>query len=383
MKIDIFDTIIKRRKSVLALGPESSGNFSIYNRGKIYYCQLSKDLLDERSFSRFKKTMSDLLKRETIKPDVILTDLHPRYRTSVWGKELARGFGVKNIEVQHHLAHIFSSLGDKIIQDPSYEIPEIFYGIACDGTGFGFDGKIWGGEVFQVKNEKLKVKSIKRTGRLENQILIGGDLAIKEPARMLTSILKKFLDKKKVYGYVKKYYSPNHFKVLCNQAESGFNCLETSSTARILDAAAILLGFSKNARDEKHGPVLALAKNSTRPYKLQPKIIYDREEKKYILLTTPLFEYLLKNMEKDKGRLAATVQSYLARGLYGLVKKIYDKQNNLHDTYFSGGMADNKIMSDYLSSHGFYLSKKIPRGDAGISFGQVIYYLAGANRSLE
>ena len=217
-------------------------------------------------------------------------------------------------------------------------------------------------------------------GHLENQIMIGGDLAVQEPARMLVSILSKFLDKKEVYNFVKKYYSTNQFEVLCNQLTAKFNCQETSSTARVLDAVSVLLGFSENIRNKKHGPVLALEKSSSQPYNFAPKIVFDDKGKKYILLTTPLFEYLIKNIGKNKSRLAATAQMYLAKGLGEIVEKI--RNTSKSESFFSGGMADNKIMSDCLSAQGFYLSKKIPRGDAGLSFGQLAYYLSGFSKSL-
>lgn len=378
MKAEIFETKLSDNKEILALGPESSGNFSVFQRGKIFFCRSGMDLLDEKNFDIFKKSVFSFLRKERIKPDVILTDLHPRYRTTKLGEKLAQKFGAKNIGVQHHVAHIFSSVSDKLVLNLSYKIPDLFYGIACDGTGFGLDGKIWGGEVFQVESEKSKVKSIKRMGHLENQILIGGDLATREPARMLISILDKLLNKKEIYSFVKKYYSQNQFEVLYNQLQAKFNCQKASSTARVLDAVSVLLGYSGNIRNQKHSPSLALEKNSTRPYIFAPKIIFDAKEEKFVLLTTPLFEYLLKNISKDKKRLAATAQIYIAKGLAEIAKK--DKKTEKYNYFFSGGMADNKIMSGYLKLQGFYLSKKIPRGDAGLSFGQLICYLSRANK---
>jgi hydrogenase maturation protein HypF len=367
---------------VLALGPESSGNFSVYHEGKIYFYQTGMDLIDEKNFTLFKKSVLGFLRKEKIKPDIILTDLHPWYRTMVWGKELARKFKAKNIKVQHHIAHIFSAIGDRIIRNSKFlpgllrdskragKIRNSIFGVACDGTGYGLDGKIWGGEVFKFQISNFKIRNINRIGHLENQILIGGDLTVQEPARMLISVLSNFLEKGKVFGFVKKYYSHNAFEVIYNQLRDKFNCQETSSTARVLDAVSVLLGFSDNKRGEKHGPVFALEKNSTASYKLDPKIILDQKEKKYILLTTPLFEFLLKNVKKNKRCLAATAQLYLAKGLYGIVKKYA-----IHNTYFAGGMANNRIMADYFALQGVYSSKKIPRGDAGLSFGQIVYYL--------
>jgi len=433
---------IDKKDAIIALGAESTGNFCVYDKGKIYFSEDFGDLLDEKNWENYKKIVLKYLKDNKIKPQIILTDLHPSFYTTLWGKQLAQKYKAKHIPIQHHHAHIFSAIGDKIIQNTKYQLPDTIYGIACDGTGYGLDGKIWGGEIFQVKSSKLKVKSISRMGHLENQTLIGGDLAVKEPARMLISILDKVFSassspvigrrcpvlrtvegtserekKKKIYNIVKKHYSHNEFELLHNQLQQKFNCLETSSAGRILDAASLLLGFCRNSRNYKHEPIDLLEKNSTKPYAdLKPKITSIKfadsslenskfeidskfnpakrdQNSKFILDTTDLFKYLIRNLHKDKKRLAATAQLYLAEGIYEILQNIQNTKYKIQNTFFAGGIANNKIISDYLTSKGIYVSKKIhpvkfersetgkavfngvPRGDAGLSFGQVLYYL--------
>jgi hydrogenase maturation factor HypF (carbamoyltransferase family) len=95
-----------------------------------------------------------------------------------------------------------------------------------------------------------------------------------------------------------------------------------------------------------------------------------------ILDTTFLFEYLVKNLHKDKKRLAATAQLYIAEGLYEIIKKnIPNTRYQILNTFIAGGIANNKIISAYLISKNAYTSDTIPRGDAGLSFGQIAYYL--------
>ncbi len=363
--MDVFNIPIKDSKIILALGPESAGNFSVYKNGKTYFSEDFGDLLDDKNFQKFKKAVLQHLKKNKIKLDIILTDLHPLYKTTAWGGELAEKFKAKHVNIQHHLAHIFSAVGERIMPDTKCKIPNTIIGIACDGTGYGSDGKIWGGEIFKFKIQNSKFK-IERIGHLENQIMIGGDLAVKEPARMLISILDKFLEKDDVCKFVKKYYSRNQFELLYNQLQQNFNCQETSSTGRILDAVSILLGFAENKRNYKHEPIDLLEKNSAKPYKNLELRIRNQE-----LSTTHLFQYLTKNLNKDKNCLAATAQLYLAEGLY----KICQRPKFKGQIYLGGGIANNKIISSYLKSKGAITNKKIPRGDAGLSFGQIIYYL--------
>ncbi|MDO8240863.1 MAG: hypothetical protein Q7T51_02710 [Candidatus Moranbacteria bacterium] len=397
----VFNYPQKNKQQILALGPESNGNFSVFSYNKIYFSEDFGDLLKDTNFNEYQHELNKFLRKNKIKPDIILTDLHPLYKTTILGKDLAKKYKAKHIQIQHHIAHIFSAVGEKALQTTNYKLPPKFCGIALDGTGYGTDGKIWGGECFAISNlqfpisndkiSKQKIK-IERIGSLENQVMIGGELAIQEPARMLISILDKITrykiqDTRKsqisnlksqkdfIYSFVKKYYSVQEFEVLYNQLQQNFNCIETSSCGRVLDAVSILLGFCKNERKHKHEPILKLEANSTKPYlDIKPKIEMPERvishRSSVILNTTCLFEYLIKNLHKDKKRLAATAQLYIAEGLAVGVKPLQ------LPIFLAGGIANNKIISEYLISKGAYVNKKIPRGDAGLSFGQIIFYLA-------
>lgn len=429
----------KKNIRILALGAESAGVFAIYKNGDIFVSENFGDLLEEANFLKYKKAVLSYLKKEKVNLDVILTDLHPLFKTMAFGQDLAEKYRIPHIKVQHHIAHVFSSVGDKIIHNTKYMIPNTFTGIAMDGTGYGLDGNIWGGEVFRIKilNPKIQIPNksqnpnskiqILRIGSLEEQIMIGGDLAIKEPARMLVAIFAKSKDqnpktkainqnlkiiktKNDIYLYVKKFYTRNEFELLYNQLEQGFNCQITTSAGRILDAVSVLLGYAGNERKFKHEATKLLEKNSTKPYNDLESRITNHESRK-VLDTTYLFEYLLKNIKRDKKRLAATAQLYIARGFYKIVKNAQNTKYQIPNTYLAGGMANNKIISSYLEKRGVYpntqkaptvkpwiidglksrgskegqghtrmgvgvyLSKKIPRGDEGIAVGQIVYYL--------
>lgn len=396
-----------KTKTILALGAESAGNFCVYNKGEFYHSPDFGDLLDGANFENFQKEVFAHLKKNKLKPNIILTDLHPDFKTTLWGKELAKKYKAEFIQIQHHLAHIFSAVGEHLGTNWDALLPsDDFIGIACDGTGYGFDENIWGGEVFsfsktksKIINNKLQITNkcqssnfkIQRIGHLENQTLIGGDLTIREPARMLISILNKFLPKDKIYNFVKKYYSKQEFEVLYNQLQQNFNCQETSSAGRILDAVSLLLGFCGNERKYKHEAINLLEKNSigTEAYRdIEPIIEHtiasrklpNREEYiegNYTLSTTTLFEYLIKSLSegKDKKRLAVTAQLYIAKGLYEIIAKSSIDNSQPPIIFAGGGLTNNKIILEYFESKGVIINKKKLRGDAGISFGQICYYL--------
>ncbi|EKD58428.1 MAG: hypothetical protein ACD_56C00128G0003 [uncultured bacterium] len=372
---------MENNEVVVALGAESAGNFSIYKNGIVYFSEDFGDLLDDQNFKKYQKELSNFLTKNKIRPTVILSDLHPLFRTTVLAKQFAKKYKANHIPVQHHIAHIFSAIGDHIVELGTRNVKRNVIGIACDGTGYADDGSIWGGEIFSIQHAECNIQNT-RIGHLENQILIGGEKAISEPARVLMAILSKFLDKSIVNSHVKKFYTKNEFEVLYSQLQQNFNCIETSSTARILDAVSVLLGFSKNERLSKHGPVQLLEQNSTKPFNnLKPKIEYKVIGHRSLasLNTTYLFEYLIKNNPpaggKDKKRLAATAQKYIADGLVEMIKNLQPATCNLQPVFFAGGMANNKIISSILKKQGVYISKKIPPGDAGISVGQLFYYL--------
>ncbi len=388
----ILNIPLQKNKIILALGAESAGNFSVYSNKAIYLSEDFGDLLDDKNFKKYKATLEIFLRKNQLRPNIVLTDLHPNYITTILGKNLAKKFKADYLQIQHHLAHIFSQIGNNFIQNNKIQTPNTIYGLALDGTGYGTDGKIWGGEVFKISSLKMQTT---RIGHLENQIMIGGELAIKEPARILISILSNFQKKESIYSYVKKYYTKNQFELLFNQLEQNFNCIETSSTGRILDAISVLLGFAKNQRTYKHEATHLLEKNSTIPYKdFRPKII-KKSKTKLILDTTYILKYILKyipgnvngNIPRDPKRLAATAQIYIIQGLEEIVKNyalktVHQKKNskNKQQLILSGGISNNKIISNYFNKKKSNdsteaLDSIIPRGDAGISLGQIIFWL--------
>lgn len=394
---------IIKKKGILSLGAESVGRFCFYDNGNIFISEDFGDILDESNFMIYKNAVLKYIR--TNKPDVILTDLHPLYNSALLGEELSKKLKMPVVKVQHHLAHIFSAIGDRIINDTEYLLPDTFLGIAMDGTGYGLDGHIWGGEVFQIKREKIKVKNenaelkidktqaldIIRIGHLEEQVMIGGDLAVREPARMLIAILAKIkIENEKlktkdkntkiiktyddIYHYVRKYYNHNEFELLYNQLEQNFNCQKTTSTGRILDAVSVLLGFAGNKRNFKHEATRILEENSSIPYD-DCELRFTNCDLRIILDTTHLFKYILDNIHNKKKRLAATAQLYIAKGLYNIAENGINNKHKPSNIYSAGGMTKNKIISGYLMKKDVYLSKTIPRGDEGVAFGQLVYYL--------
>jgi len=338
-------------RQVLALGAEMNNSFCVYKDGKAILSQFLGDTSNEAAFAHYIKTLNKFLEFTKTKPDVVLADLHPEYNTSRFAESIASRYGAELKRVQHHAAHGFSVAAENNLNE--------FSAIVCDGLGFGADGTLWGGEVFDES---------KRIGHLEEQFQLGGDSAAIFPGKMLFSVLRKFLSFKETRELVQNF-KENELSVLEKQLSEQFNCIETTSCGRILDSASVLLGFCQE-RTYDGRPAMLLEANSSTPLELKPVV------EKNILKTTPLFEFLVANLDKDKRKLAATVQQYLAEGLYSIAEKT-KKQ-----AVFSGGCAYNKIMSEFLIGKGVLVNEKVPSGDGGISFGQLAFHSADSRNNI-
>ena len=346
------DIPFKNRIGVLALGAEMRSTFCFAKDGIATISADTGNTSDSDVFVHYLRDLKDFIRQNKIRPDIVACDLHPSYNTSRYAEQLSRKLGVPLVRVQHHLAHAYSVAAEKNLNS--------FSAIICDGLGYGTDGKLWGGEVFR-NNE--------RVGHLEEQYQLGGDSATLYPAKFLYSILSKFMDGAEIQEVMSSFFSSQDMYLLKKQLDQKFNCPVTTSCGRILDAASVLLGFCER-REYEGSPAIILEKNSTEPYKLEPVINGN------ILMTTPIFKFLISNIEKDRRRLAATVQQYLAKGLLEIAKK------HGSNVLFSGGCAYNKIMSNLLLEEGVYINEKVPRGDGGVSYGQAAYVLANPGNDI-
>lgn len=336
-------------KTILALGAEMNNTFALCDaNGRLTMSQHMGNTANVVALDRYKSSIANFLNYTHAVPDLIVRDLHPSYNTSLYATVLATQFGVPVIAVQHHRAHVYAVALEHQLDD--------FVGIACDGLGYGEDGNIWGGEVF---------KNGERIGHLETQVQLGGDAAARYPHRMLYGILRKFLSQQESASYIAKQFSDQEIRILEQQLTARFNAPLTTSTGRVLDAAAALLGLcSERTYDGR--PAMTLEAHSSEPYACAP-IITDG-----ILMTTPLFEFLIKNFDKDRARLAATVQHYIAEGLFAIAA------NEQKPIVWAGGCAYNRTMTTFMLEHGVLINKEIPPGDGGISAGQIAVALLGS-----
>ncbi|MBN1860757.1 MAG: carbamoyltransferase HypF [Candidatus Thermoplasmatota archaeon] len=341
-------------KDTIAVGAELNNVICTAKKNKCYLSQYIGDTSSYETYNFLKETIEKLIHLSRVKPQIVTCDLHPQYNSTILASEVARKYKASLIPIQHHKAHVASVAAERHITD--------YIGIAMDGLGYGDDGQLWGGEIFSVSGGNI----FTRIGHLEEQPQLGGDSAALYPKKMLFGILSKMLSEEEMINlrlFTKKD-SLIYLKLLNNRR----NIPLTTSTGRILDAASALLGLCEE-RTYDGRPAMLLESSATTPLEFEP--IFSKEQGRKILMTTPLFEFLLKN-KKDRGRLAATTQMYIAKGLF-LIAKNASKKKGL-PIVFSGGVAYNRMISGYMLSHGVLGHKELPAGDGCICYGQT--YLA-------
>lgn len=338
-------------KDTIAVGAELNNVVAAVKKNKCYLSQYIGETSKVETFDFLKKTIDTFVKLTRLEPSIIACDLHPEYNSSFYARELAERYSSDLIQIQHHKAHVASVAAEHGLLD--------YVGIAIDGLGYGEDGSIWGGEIFNVKNGN----DFSHVGHLQEQPQLGGDSATVFPKKMLFGILSTILDEKELIDL--KLFNKSDSKIFLNVLKSGFNVPFTSSAGRILDAVSALLGVC-DQRTYDGRPAMLLESIATKPMNFDPVIT--RSKSKDVLMTAPLFEFLLDNIDKDKGKLAATGQMYLAKGLFEIADK-YQKPIVL-----SGGVAYNSMISSFMIDQGVFVNKDIPSGDGGICYGQA--YLA-------
>ena len=360
------------KKPVIAFGALLQNTGAIAFENKVILTQFIGDCDDFNTLidlDRYLRTLINMYKIN-VKESILVCDLHPEYTTTKLAEEWSSEYGIPLIKVQHHWAHIVSTMADR-------GITEEVIGIAIDGIGYGIDRQIWGGEVMICTYSNFE-----RIGHLKYVKIPGGDLAVEYPVRMLISYLSNFL----TYNEIKKIlnrkklierglkYGEIEFNVIIRQIESSETSY-TSSTGRFLDAVSTYLGvcYVRTYEGEPAIKLEAFAKECSDWIDIPIELV----DGKYIINIVKAFEKILEIEDKYKPEeIAYMVQYGLGKAFGKLVLKIRKRHHRY--VVMSGGAAVNEYIvrgvKDVVEKHGLkvILPKKVPPNDGGISLGQVI-----------
>ena len=347
--------------NVLALGPELDVTFSIARDDKVYPSQHIGNTNKPKTLEFLRdgiENMQRILKINDF--DVIACDMHPHFFTTRLAYELGEKYDAEVIPIQHHHAHSIALAND-------YGIDEMI-AIAADGVGYGTDGTSWGGEILYTD-----INDFERLGHLQPQLMPGGDIATKYPARMLASILN---DMDLINNYSKYFkYGEIEIKNIFKQIDAGINVGKTTSTGRVLDSMAVALEIchERSYEGECSMKLESAAYYSTKDLEI-PVIIENNQ-----LNTTEILREVVKlyqNGEKASD-VASAGQNAVASGLSQLAIDVADKKK-IDVIGATGGVFYNeaitKTVKNNIETNGykFIQHKNTCAGDGSVSLGQCV-----------
>lgn len=346
---------------VLALGPELDVTFSIARGDKVYPSQHIGNTNKPKTLEFLRKAIENMERITKINEfDVVACDMHPHFFTTRLAHELAEKYDAEVLPVQHHHAHSIALAND-------HGIDEMIV-IAADGVGYGSDGTSWGGEILYTD-----IKNFERMAHLQPQLMPGGDMATRYPARMLASIIDDEEMIKKYSDYFK--YGEIEIKNIFKQIASGINVGISTSTGRVLDSMAVALEIchERTYEGECSMKLESSAYYSTKELEI-PAIIENDQ-----LNTTEILREVVRlyqNGEK-KADVAAAGQTAVARGLSELALSAADKKS-IVDIGATGGVFYNEAITetvkDCIENNGYNFIQHLNTcaGDGSVSLGQSI-----------
>lgn len=344
----------------LALGAELKGAFALLDTNNLYISQFLGDQQNYESNESYKRTLGHLQNLLRIQPRKIFVDKHPGYQVSAFGRGLAAVQNLPVVEVQHHRAHFAAVLAENGLMHSKEKI----LGVIWDGTGFGDDGQIWGGEFFSFQENKFE-----RIFHLQYFRQLLGDKMSLEPRLAALSLLFQMEEGAES---IKPYFSDAEFDLYKKIAQQGPH-LYTSSMGRLLDGVASLLGIQQINSYE--GEAAMKLEGAAR---LSATFHFDFYE---VILTegTLVWESILKGILKDQA--LQLENGYIARKVFVTLVKMIEQVaiiSNTKKIAFSGGVFQNVILIDMVEqmlSHRFelYWHQQLSPNDEGISFGQLAY----------
>ena len=352
---------------VLAVGGELKNTVCLTKGRHAFLSQHIGDLENLESYRFFDEVVGHLKRILEITPRTIAYDLHPDYFSTRWARTQS---GIELVGVQHHHAHIAACMAEN-------HVDRRVIGFALDGTGYGTDGGIWGGEVLLAD-----YCGFERIAHFAYVPMPGGAAAIREPWRMAVSYLVKhfgrvFLDLP--IPFVKQL-DRRHVEVVLGMIERGVNSPLTSSCGRLFDAVAALAGIRQKVNYEAQAAIeleMALA-DSAEDDSAYPLALVERG-KSWLIDTRPLFGALLHDL-KD-GMAPSAVSRRFHNGLVEVFTHLalrLRKQSGLNRVCLSGGSFQNVFLLERLESrlktHGFevFSHAEVPAGDGGLSLGQAL-----------
>lgn len=348
------------KSAVLGVGAELNVASCLLSGHNAFLSQHIGDVETWESLRFLEEATKNLIELTKSEVGAVACDLHPTFNTTAFASKLSDEMAVPLFKVQHHHAHVAKLMAE-------YGIEEMV-GIACDGFGYGPDGSAWGGEILYCHEGGFE-----RLGHLEDQPMVGGDLATKYPLRMAVGILRG-LEEAREWFLDRASSLPRgrlEAEVALRSLEAG-RYVETSSCGRVLDAISSILDLchERTYEGEPAMKLEAAAKGGKAVLNLPINF------KGNVIKTTELVEEIFNLREREAVKdLAYSAQKYIAESLAEFAT-LEAEGLGVKAVGFSGGVAYNRQISLTIKTvvekggFKFLYSRAVPPGDGGISLGQ-------------
>ncbi len=349
-------------KIILAVGGHLKNSIALKVGENVFVSQYIGDLSTESSFKSFQKVISDFKNLYNIEADTVVHDEHPEYLSTKYAKSLESNI----TSVQHHYAHVASCRAENQIERSAL-------GVSWDGTGYGSDGTIWGGEFF-ISDEN----SYSHCAQLKQFRLSGGEKAIKESRRAALGVLYEIYGDEifnKDFNFYQDTFKNDELNIIQKMFERNINSPVTSSAGRLFDAVSSLLGISHNSNYEGQSAMklefaVDITEHGHYPFSIKENKIIEID-------WSEIIQALLNDKKKnvDISKIAARFHNSLSQIIL-IISEIVDKEKVL----LSGGCFQNKYLTEQTAKlltekkHKVYLNQRVPPNDGGIALGQIAAY---------
>ncbi len=350
-----FDAPINTSEKIMALGADLKSSIAFYPNQYVYISQYLGNLENYEVYNRFSDMVNSFIQLFEQQPQVILVDKHPLYHSSKYGKEFAQKNEIKLIKIQHHKAHFAAILGEHNLFDKKV------LGVVFDGTGYGDDDTIWGGEFFNYeKNE------INRINHLEYFDWLLGDKMAKESRISLLALASSEMNE-----ILKVKFTSNELKTYQYLKQN--NTLKTSSIGRLFDAVASLLNITDYNTYE--GESAILIENTITDYDVKSCKSYLNNDT-LIFSATEIIDKIYKDLKLGISK-EKIIQNFLFTIAYFIIH--FATKNKYEYIAFSGGVFQNSTLVDMLLELApkkikLYFHTNLSPNDENISFGQLMYH---------
>lgn len=346
--------------AILAVGGELKNTFCLVRDGQAYLSQHLGDLKEHRTYEAFAHEIGEWQRLLQIEPERIAHDAHPAYLSTKYAQRLAGAEASRVLPVQHHHAHIVSVMAE-------HDLHDCVIGVALDGTGYGSDGTIWGGEILVADRADFE-----RAAHFKAYPLPGGDKAVEEPWRMAASVL-----------CCEELAAPNRrTELIYKMIAARFHAPLTSSAGRLFDAVAAILGLCDVAEYEAQGAIrLEAVADPTVTARYRYNIALT--DRPWVLDFGPMLREILddKRAGVPVAEMAGKFHNTVAAAVVQTCRFLRG-QRHLNTVALSGGVFQNALLLRRIltglqrNQFQVYTNTRVPPNDGGLALGQAAVAVA-------